>query len=414
MHIIYLYQFFSTRKDVGHSRAYEFAKQFVAQGHQVTVITSGAHAQMRQAVEVSMVDGIRVVKLRSGYSNYLTGNVLSHTARLKVFFNFLLRSTLFCLRSQMLHGADVLYVTSPPLTVAVPALLVSWGRQIPLVFEVRDCWPEAPIQLGALRHPFLKWAARTLERLVYRRARYVVALSPGMRDVILATTGIDANKVFVIPNCADLDLFHPDVVGAADMRRELGVSDKFICLYFGAMGEANGLHALLEGCAELERRGADKIIAVLCGAGKERASLEARVQALGLSNVIFTGPFPREALPKLVAAADICLSHFKNVSILMTSSPNKLFDALSAGKPVLDNTDGWIKALLESHKAGLSVSTADPAVFAESLIRLSQAPEQLEELGKNARKLAETEFDRRKQARRLLEILKRAVSQGGQ
>lgn len=303
----------------------------------------------------------------------------------------------------------MLYATSPPLTIGVPALLVSFLRRVPLVFEVRDCWPEAAVQLGALRQPLLIWLARAFERFVYRRAKHVVTLSPGMREVIVATTGTDTSKVSVVPNCADLELFHPGVDGAA-ARKSLGVEDKFVCLYFGAMGEANGLSALLGAFALLQERG-ESIVAVFCGAGGQRAALEAEVRRLDLGNVIFTGPFPKEAMPDLVAAADLCLLHFKNVPILATSSPNKLFDALSAGKPVLHNTDGWIRAMLESHRAGFFVSTDDPATFADELTRLSQNPEQLRAYGQNARTLAETAFDRREQGRRLAGILAAAARQ---
>lgn len=407
MHIVYLYQFFSTRKDIGHTRAYEFAKQFVAQGHWVTVVTAGAKADMTGAVETETLEGIEVVKLRTGYSNYLAGNALSYLDRSKVFLDFLLKSTWYCLRAKSLDEADVLYATSPPLTIGVPALLVSFFRRVPLVFEVRDCWPEAPVQLGALRQPLFIWLARAFERLVYRRAEHVVTLSPGMREVIVTTTGTDAAKVSVVPNCADLKLFHPGVDGAA-VRKNLGVEDRFVCLYFGAMGEANGLSALLGAFALIQERD-ESIVAVFCGAGRQRASLEAEARRLNLDNVIFTGPFPKEAMPELVAAADLCLLHFKNVPILATSSPNKLFDALSAGKPVLHNTDGWIRAMLESDKAGFFVSTDDPATFADELTRLSQNRDLLHAYGQNARTLAEMKFDRREQGRKLAEVLAAAA-----
>lgn len=410
MHIVYLYQFFSTRKDIGHTRAYEFAKQFVAQGHRVTVVTAGAKAEMAGAVETETLEGIEVVKLRTGYRNYLAGNALSYLDRSKVFLDFLAKSTWYCLRAKSLDEADVLYATSPPLTIGVPALLVSFLRRVPMVFEVRDCWPEAAVQLGALRQPLLIWLARAFERLVYRRAKHVVTLSPGMLAVIVATTGTNASKVSVVPNCADLELFHPGVDGAA-VRKNLGVEDRFVCLYFGAMGEANGLFALLRAFALLQKRGEKRITAVFCGAGRQRASLEAEARRLDLGNVIFTGPFPKEAMPELVAAADLCLLHFKNVPILATSSPNKLFDALSAGKPVLHNTDGWIRATLESHRAGFFVSTDDPATFADELTRLSQNPDLLRAYGRNARTLAEMEFDRREQGRKLAGILAAAARQ---
>jgi len=404
MHILYLYQYFTTRQGVGHTRAYEFARQFVEQGHEVTVVTAGASRDAPSGHEVALTEGIRVIRLRAGYSDYISGTHLSYAARIRAFLDFSIKSTLFCLRQPEARRADVLYASSPPLTVALPALLLSLLNRVPLIFEVRDCWPEAPIQMGALKNPGLISLMRLLEKLVYRRSKHVVALSPDMREAILAT-GVDRSKVDVVPNCADLDLFYPDVAGAAARREELGVQGKFVCLYFGAMGEANGLHAVLDSAEVLKKRGDEGIVFVLCGDGKERQGLVARASALGLSNVIFVDPVPKEELATIVASADVCLTHYKNVPILYTCSPNKLFDALSAGKPVIVNTPGWTKALLEEHEAGFYVRPDDPAHLADTLRELSQDPERIKVYGKNARALAESHFDRRAQALKLLGIL---------
>lgn len=412
MHILYLYQYFTTRQGIGHTRCYEFAKRFVWQGHKVTVVTAGSSTDTFTGCHQEVVDGVKVIKLRAGYSDYIAGTRLSYAARIRAFLSFSLKSTLFCLTSKELRDVDVIYASSPPLTVALPALLASWLRRTPLVFEVRDCWPEAPIQMGALNNPVLISLARLLERLIYRRSEHLVALSPGMRDEMIQSSGVDPSKVSVIPNCADLDLFRPDVPGGDAVRKRLGTEGKFVCLYFGAMGEVNGLHAVLDSAEVLKQLG-ERVVFVLCGHGKERQSLEARAQQLRLDNVRFAPSVPKAAVAEIVAAADVCLTHFKNVPILYTCSPNKLFDALSAGKLVIVNTPGWTKALLEEHRAGFYANPEDPGDLARTLAHLSRTPELVKRYGENARRLAETAFSRDKHAVRLLNVLT-AASQGSE
>jgi glycosyltransferase involved in cell wall biosynthesis len=296
--------------------------------------------------------------------------------------------------------AEVIFATSGPLTIAIPGLYASWARKIPLVFEVRDLWPEGAIQLGVLTNPIGKWLARQLERFTYRRARHIVALSPGMRDGIM-TTGVGGNKITVIPNAADLDLFHPGVDGG-DMRARTGLEGRFCIAYFGTMGLANGLGFVLD---------VSDIVFMLHGDGMERSLLEARARQKGLDNVIFSGPTPKHLMAELVAAVNVCMTIFKNVPVLRTCSPNKLFDALAAGKPVLTNMPGWLGAIAEQERTGVLVKPDDPVDFAEKAIWMRDHPEELEIFSHNARRVAEEQFSRDVLARRLESVLRQAVLQ---
>jgi glycosyltransferase involved in cell wall biosynthesis len=303
---------------------------------------------------------------------------------------------------------DVVFATSPPLTMALPAIVAARRWRAPLVFEVRDLWPEAPIQMGALRAPLAQRLARALERAVYRAASEIVALSPGMRDGILAA-GADPERVTTIPNASDLDLFSPDL-DPGDLRARLGVADgDFLCAYFGTMGEANDLTQVVEAAALLDGGAARRIVFVLQGDGKRRAALEADVRRRALGDVVFAPAGDKRSAARLAAASDACMTIFKDVPILATNSPNKLFDTFAAGRPAIVNTDGWQRALVEEHEAGVYARPGDAADLARQVRALADDPDRARRYGANARALAERDFDRDLLAERLRDVLERAA-----
>jgi glycosyltransferase involved in cell wall biosynthesis len=398
--ILYLHQFFMTREGTGGTRSYEFARRLVAAGHDVTIVTAGGSRP-----SPNEVDGIRVVEARGGYGDYVRATNVGYGRRLLAFARFAISATVAALRGPR---PDVVFATSPPLTMALPAIVAARRWRAPLVFEVRDLWPEAPIQMGALRSPWAQRLARWLERAVYRSASEIVALSPGMRDGIVAT-GVPPERVTLIPNASDLDLFSPDL-DPGDLRGELGVPDgDFLCAYFGTMGEANDLTQVVEAAALLDVGGSRRVVFVLQGDGKRRAALEADVRRRGLGNVVFAPAGDKRAAARLASASDACMTIFKDVPILATNSPNKLFDTFAAGRPAIVNTDGWQRVLVEEHEAGVFARPGDPADLAEKVSLLRDDPERARRYGANARALAEREFDRDLLAERLRVVLERAA-----
>ncbi len=291
--------------------------------------------------------------------------------------------------------------------MALPALAAARKFRAPLVFEVRDLWPEAPIQMGALRSPPLRAAARAAERHVYRRAAALIALSPGIRDGMLAA-GADPERIVVVPNASDLELFRPDRDGW-EWRRRHGLRDRLVCAYIGTMGAANDLQQVLDAAEQLQRRGCADVALVLCGGGARRDALEDAARARGLRNVHFVGPVPRAEAAEVAAAADVLLVIFKSVPALWTGSPNKFFDALAAGRPVIVNTPGWLAELVERHEAGIFVPPDDGAALADAIERLRSDPVLRERMGAHARALAEREFARDRLAARVLAVLEAVV-----
>jgi glycosyltransferase involved in cell wall biosynthesis len=400
--ILYLHQYFMTRAGVGGTRSYEFARRFVARGHAVSMVTAASSddAGPRDA------DGIEVVGVDAGYADYIGGTKLSYARRALEFVRFATAATAAVLR---LPRPDVVYATSPPLTMAVPALMAATRHRAPLVFEVRDLWPEAPIQMGALSNPLLQRLARALERFVYRRAAHVIALSPGMRDGVVAA-GAPPERVTLVPNASDLELFSPDLDGS-DLRDRLGLGDRFVCSYFGAMGEANDLTQVVEAAAILRRRGEDGVLFVLHGDGRRRHALEELARRRAPDNVLFSDPIPdKRTVAQLAAASDACMTIYKDVPILYTCSPNKLFDTFAAGRAAVVNTPGWLRELVEENQAGVYARPGDPADLADKVAFLRAHPELAKRYGENARRLAETEFSRDRLAERALSVLERAAA----
>jgi glycosyltransferase involved in cell wall biosynthesis len=407
MRIIYLHQYFFTRTMIGiaGNRSYEFARRLVAMGHHVDMVTSYTQASYTHAHDdhprdwfETLEEGIHVHWLPVPYSNKM-----DFRKRIRAFLRFAIGAS----RKAAALEADVIFATSGPLTIAIPGIYASWYRKRPLVFEVRDLWPEGAIQLGVLSNPLAKWLARSLERLAYRQSDHIVALSPGMSDGI-GEAGTPKEKVTVIPNAADLDLFHPQIDGT-EMRARLGLTGQFAFAYFGTMGLANGLGFVLDAAMELKRRRVENIVFILHGDGMERWHLEARAKSEGLNNVIFSGPTPKHLIAELVAAVDVCMTIFKNVPVLRTCSPNKFFDALAAGKPILTNMPGWLGTIAEDDWTGVLVQPDNPVDFADKAIWMRDHPTELEKFGRNARQIAEERFSRDVLARRLEAVLKQTV-----
>jgi glycosyltransferase involved in cell wall biosynthesis len=327
-----------------------------------------------------------------GYSDYVGATSVAYPRRMLGFASFALSATVAAMRGPR---PDVIYASSPPLTMALPALAAAARWRAPLVFEVRDLWPEAPIQMGALRNPVLRRLARALERFVYRRSARIIALSPGIRDGVVQAGG-PAGRLALVPNASDLELFSPAFDRDAE-RRRLGLGEGLVCSYFGTMGEANDLRQVIDAAPLV-----GDVTFVLLGDGKRRGELEHQAPA----NVRFLDPVPDKAsVARLAAASDACLTIFKDVPVLATNSPNKLFDTFAAGRAAIVNTEGWMRELVEDNEAGVFVRPGDPGDLAEKVAWLRDHPAEVARLGRNARALAEREFDRDALAARALAVL---------
>jgi len=411
VHVLYLHQYFVTRHGFTGTRSYEFARRLVARGHRVTMLKSGRFAvdgldtpPGQQYTEID-VEGIRVVPIAAGFANSHKGTGMSGYRRVREFQSFARLATAV---GKKLGRPDVVYATSTPLMIGYAGRDLARHFGVPFVFEVRDVWPQALINTGTLRNPLVIWWLRRMERRIYAAADHIVALSPGMKAGVMAA-GVPDAKVTVITNGSDADLFRPDLDGSA-ARARLGLGQRFAAIYFGAMGRANGLDYVIDAARILHERGREDIVLVLHGSGGMKEALQARARQLALTNVVFSDSVPdKAAVAELVAGCDACLTIYAATDIEQSWSPNKMFDALAAGKPVLINVPGWLRETVEQNGCGRYTDPKRPEALADALEHLAADRQTCAALGRQARALFEREFSREILTQRLEAVLTRVT-----
>jgi len=405
MRILYIHQYFASRKGRTGTRSYEFGRYLAGKGHEVTMITSGvANAEFPLGPDGKdgqyEVDGIRILSVAGGYNDPYMGTRMGGLRRMLKFCGF-------C-RAAVRAGKDeipppVVFATHTPLTVGWAGATLARHFGMPFVFEVRDLWPEALVNVGALHNPVAIGLMKRAARRIYREANHIIALSPGIKQGIVQA-GIDEEKITVIPNASDLDLFRPDLDGTPS-REKLGLGKRFAAIYFGAMGMANGLEYVIEAAKILADRKNKDIVIVLHGDGGRRRKLEEMAHRSKLANVVFSDLVPdKDQIARIVAGCDVCLTIYRAAKE-QTWSPNKMFDALAAGKPVLINVGGWLGETVERNECGLRVDPVRPETLAGALVKLADEPNLCKRMGANARALAEREFDRNRLAAQFEEVL---------
>ena len=273
------------------------------------------------------------------------------------------------------------------------------------LFEVRDLWPACAVGVGVLRHPLLIRLSEALERFLYRRADRVMVNSPGFLEHVRSR---GARKVELVPNGADPRMFDPQDRGEA-YRRSHGLEDKFVALYAGAHGLSNDLGVLLDAAGQLRSR--PDIAIALLGDGKEKPALMALALERGLENVHFLPPVAKLAMAEALAASDACIALLKPIPLYATVYPNKVFDYMAAGRPVILAIDGVIRQVVEEAGAGQFVQPGDPGRLAEAIEWMADHPEERGAMGQRGRAAIEAHFDRSALAGQLLRILEDMVSQ---
>lgn len=401
MKIIYLHQYFNTPDMVGATRSYEMARRFVAAGHEVHMITSQRVDSQQTGWFESDEAGIQVHWYPVPYSNHM-----SYRKRLVSFLSFALAA-----RNKVteLEG-DVIFASSTPLTIAIPAVPAARKKKIPLVFEVRDLWPEMPIAMGVIRSPLLKSLAYKLEKWAYNNSAAIVALSPGMKEGVVKS-GYPAEKVAVIPNSSDNNDFRYDALAERAFRVEREwLNDKPLLVYTGAFGKVNGVCFMVKLAKELLDCGSN-IRILLVGDGMELVMLKQTAKQSGvyLENLFIEESLSKKEMPALLSAATFASNLVIDLPEARANSANKFFDALAAGKPILLNHGGWMHELVQKHQCGLGMWQRPIREVAEELDDKMNDPVWLYEAGKAARKLAEVHFDRDDLAEQLMSVLSAAA-----
>jgi glycosyltransferase involved in cell wall biosynthesis len=399
MHILLIHQAFAALDEPGGTRHHELARYLTAKGHRVTVITSPIsyltgiyrHPISLEAEPGEADQGVTILRV---YTYAALHRSFAH--RLVSFFSFMFSSLWAGLR---VSKVDLVWGTSPPIFQGLTAWILARLKGAPLLFEVRDLWPAFAVAVGVLRQPWIIRASEWLEQFLYCRADKLVVNSPGFIEHVEARGG---QQVVLVPNGADTAMFDPSLEGL-DFRRKYGLSGKFVAMYAGAHGMSNDLNVLLVAADRLRER--HDIAVVLVGDGKEKPILQARAAEMGLENVRFIPPQPKTEMPQALAAADACIAILMPVELYKTVFPNKVFDYMAAGRPVILAIDGVIRQVVEDAGAGIVVPPGDSIALAEAICSLVDDPQARREMGSRGRAYIEANFDRASLAEKMARVV---------
>ena len=404
MHVLLIHQAFASINEPGGTRHHEFARELAAHGHQVTIIASpvsyltGSARHNRWCVEER--DGEHITILRA-YTYAAFHKSFIH--RVFSFFSFMISSFFIGLG---VDHVDVVWGTSPPIFQGFTAWLLARLKGARFLFEVRDLWPAFAIAVGVLKNKFLIGLSTWLEKFLYARADVVMINSPGFRQHVQQR---GAKDVVLIPNGAD-----PDMFAGADgdaFRNAHNLVDKFVVMYTGAHGLSNDLGVLLSAADLLKNDPAIQF--VLVGDGKEKQHLVMAAQEMGLTNVLFLPSVPKNRMAEVLAASDACVAILKPLDLYQTTYPNKVFDSMAAGKPVLLCIDGVIRQVVEAAGAGIFCQPGDPVALADATRWMSAHPDEAAAMGDNGRKYLKQNFNRSQTARELMDLLLRLAGEYG-
>jgi len=390
MKILYFHQHFSTPKGSAGIRSYEMARRAIHHGHEVTMVCgsygggkTGLSGDFTKGKRVGNVDGIDIIEFDLSYSNADT--LLTRT---KTFIKFSVKS----IGLVFTENYDLVFATTTPLTAGIPGVFARWFRKKPFVFEVRDLWPELPKAMGVIKNSIVLGLMSFLEYVSYQSACRCIGLSPGIVNGI-EKRGITLDKIKLIPNGCDLNIFNTSVKSC----RPDGVEDSdLMAVFTGTHGVANGLDAALDAAKELKERGRDDIKLVFVGQGRLKPQLQRRAEAEELTNVIFCSPVDKAKLAELMSGADIGLQLLANIpAFYFGTSPNKFFDYIAAGLPVLNNYPGWLAEMIVENKCGYAIEPDNINAFADALESASENRIELKGMGGKAKALAVSAFSRK-------------------
>jgi colanic acid biosynthesis glycosyl transferase WcaI len=406
MRILYISQYFPPEAGATQTRAYEMARNWVRLGHQVTMLTefpnhpSGVIPESYKGkfYERTDLDGIDVIRVWVKASPEKT-----FRNRMSFYLTFLLNA--FLAGVFLAHGKyDLLYASSPPLFVGGSALALCFLKRLPLVFEVRDLWPESAIALDELRSPPAIALATRLEQACYRKATTVIVVTQGIHDR-LVQRGLNPEKLLVIPNGANTDMFtfRPD--GRQRIRGELGLENKFVAIYAGIHGLAQGLETVID-AARLLQNDPD-VHFLFVGDGPKKAELLSLAASYELSNLTLLPEKPREQIPDYLSAADVSLVPLKKAEIFKGALPSKIFDAWACERPVILSIDGEARQIVEGVQGGIYIPPQEPQKLVDAVRGLMHTPEIRLVMGQAGRKYTQENNSRSALAEKLISYLEK-------
>ena len=403
MHILLIHQAFAAIDEPGGTRHHELARYLASQGHQVSIIASPVSYLTGKQEKIQKItrDADGLITIYRTYTYPALHKSFIH--RIFSFVSFMVSSFF---RSLSIHNVDLVWGTSPPIFQSFTAWLVARLKRRAFMLEIRDLWPAFAIAVGVLKNKTLIKLSLWLEKFLYSHADRIIVNSPGFIEHIQSKGGKD---IRLIPNGADAAAFN---VPAKEARAQYPQwTGKFVVLYTGAHGMSNDLGIVLQAAKRLENE--KDIHFVLLGDGKEKANLIQKAHEMDLKNLEFHDPMPKSQMPAVIAAADSCLAILKPIEMYKTTYPNKVFDYMAAGKPIILAIDGVIRDVVEKADCGIFCQPGDPQKMVEAILMLYNNKKAAEQKGRNGQLYLSRHFDRRKIAQDFFEIIRETVDNHG-
>ena len=404
MHILLIHQAFAAVDEAGGTRHHELARNLAARGHRISIIASPV-SYLTGKVENWNPGG---VNLQTEESNITILRTYTYSALHRSFFHRVISFASFMFSSFFaglrVKNVDLVWGTSPPIFQSFTAWMLARLKRLPFLLEIRDLWPAFAIEIGVLKNPLLIRMSLWLEKFLYRNADIVMVNSPGFIQHVTEKGG---KKIVLLPNGADPDMFEPEEKGLG-FRSRNGLEGKFIVIYAGAHGMSNDLEVVLEAARLL--RSEKEIKIVLVGDGKEKNALVQKAKAMELENILFHPPVAKEQMKEVLAAANAGLAILKPLELYKTTYPNKVFDYMAAGRPVLLAIDGVIREVVEKAGAGIFIRPGDPQSLKAAILKMKNSPMSCEQMGKAGRDYISRHLNRAKLTDDLVRILSSMIN----
>jgi colanic acid biosynthesis glycosyl transferase WcaI len=410
--ILYISQYFPPEMGAPAARASELARHWADAGHQVSVLTGFPNhptgvvppewrARTRHLVYREQVGGVDVFRTWL----WPLPNRKAHE-RMRNYASFCVSAAL---RGLTLPRPDVIIASSPQLLVGLSGWWISFARQIPFVFEVRDLWPESLTAVGVGdENSLLHHVLAAIAKFLYERSDRIVVVTSAFREHLMRRWRVPEEKIAVVENGVETDLFAPASSASNDaLRRDLGAEGKFLASYIGTMGNAHGLETLLDAAAQLQHN--TNVLFLLLGEGAEKDRIKTLAQSRGLDNVRFLDQQPREKIPAFISASDACLVLLKKTEVFKTVIPTKMLEFMSCARPVILGVDGQARQILEEAGAGIVIEPENAAALVAAISQLSSNRELGTAMGQKGREHTLRKFSRHRTAEKYLALLESLV-----
>jgi glycosyltransferase involved in cell wall biosynthesis len=387
MRVLAFYQYFSTNEVSGSTRPYEICRRMVQRGDSVTIVAAnwvygtGRKQPQGWLWKRTQIDGLDVIRvcIPFGGSRDMVPRIIG--------FIWFIPFAFFAALS--VRNADVIVASSTPLTIGIPAYLLSRVRRVPFVFELRDLWPDCPVEWGFVKNRLLIRGAYWLESFLYRKAAFLITVTEGIRKEIIKK-GVPAERIRTVTTANDLKLFTPDGP-QADVEKLANIpADAFVCIHVGSLGFSNALDFLLDGAERVLDE--PSIHFLIMGHGAEKARLKKEVSRRRLHNIHFLDPVAKGALPPFLRRADVGLALVRPTRYTYIFLQNKFFDYLACGCPVILNFEGEAREYIEPADAGIYVPPEDADALATAIRNLAADRATARRMGLRARQVAERHF----------------------